>query len=68
MERESIRERIRAGVRNASAKGKRLGRSKVAVDASRVASLRAAGPSYRAVATALGISVGSVHAPVQQSP
>jgi DNA invertase Pin-like site-specific DNA recombinase len=67
MERELIRERIRAGVRNARAKGKRLGRPKVTVNASVVASLRAAGRSYRAVATELGVSVGTVHASVQQS-
>jgi len=67
MERELIRERIRAGVRNARAKGKRLGRPKVPVDGSKVASLRATGQSYRAVATALGVSVGSVHASVQKS-
>jgi DNA invertase Pin-like site-specific DNA recombinase len=67
MERELIRERIRAGVRNARAKGKRLGRPKVAVNASVVAYLRAAGRSYRAVATELGVSVGTVHASVQQS-
>ncbi|HEY4776646.1 MAG TPA: recombinase family protein [Candidatus Acidoferrales bacterium] len=67
MERELIRERIRAGVRNARAKGKRLGRPRVQVNASLVASLRAAGQSYRAVASALGVSVGSIHAAVQQS-
>jgi DNA invertase Pin-like site-specific DNA recombinase len=67
MERELIRERIRAGVRNAQAKGKKLGRPKVAVDAAAVASLRAAGHSYRAVAAALGVSVGSIHTSVQQS-
>jgi DNA invertase Pin-like site-specific DNA recombinase len=67
MERELIRERIRAGVRNARAKGKRLGRPKVTVNAAAVASLRAAGRSYRAVATELGVSVGTVHASVQQS-
>jgi DNA invertase Pin-like site-specific DNA recombinase len=67
MERELIRERIRAGVRNARAKGKRLGRPRVVVNAATVASLRAAGRSYRAVAAELGVSVGSVHAAVQQS-
>ena len=67
MERELIRERIRAGVRNARAKGKRLGRPKVAVNAAAVASLRAAGHSYRAVAATLGVSVGSIHSAVQQS-
>jgi DNA invertase Pin-like site-specific DNA recombinase len=67
MERELIRERIRAGVRNARAKGKRLGRPRVTVNAAAVASMRAAGLSYRAMATALGVSVGSVHSAVQQS-
>jgi len=67
MERELIRERIRAGVRNARAKGRKLGRPRVAVDASAVASMRAAGDSYRAVAAKLGVSVGSIHASVQQS-
>jgi|SRR5580700_2132540 DNA invertase Pin-like site-specific DNA recombinase len=65
-ERELIRDRVRAGVRNARAKGKKLGRPKVAIAPAAVASLRAAGHSYRAVAAALGVSVGSIHA-VQQS-
>jgi DNA invertase Pin-like site-specific DNA recombinase len=67
LERSLIVERVKAGVRNARAKGKRLGRPKVAVDAAVVASLRAAGHSYRAVAATLGVSVGSVHSAVQQS-
>jgi DNA invertase Pin-like site-specific DNA recombinase len=67
MERELIRERIRAGVRNARAKGRRLGRPRVVVDASAVAYMRAEGQSYRAIADKLGISVGSIHASVQQS-
>src|SRR6266700_2038517 len=41
LERDLIRERVRAGIRNARAKGKRLGRPRVIVDASRIASLRA---------------------------
>ncbi len=67
LERNLIIERIRAGVRNAQAKGKRLGRPKVMVNAATVASMRAAGHSYRSVAAALGVSVGTVHAAVQQS-
>jgi DNA invertase Pin-like site-specific DNA recombinase len=39
-ERALIQERVRAGIRNAQAKGKRLGRPRVVVDASRVAALR----------------------------
>ncbi len=40
-ERDCIRERVTAGLRNARAKGKRLGRPKVVVDAPRIGVLRA---------------------------
>jgi len=46
LERDLIRERVRAGIRNARAKGKRLGRPRVVVDASRIADLRADGQSW----------------------
>src|SRR6266550_3703194 len=39
-ERELIRDRVRSGLAAAKAKGKRIGRPKVAVDALRIASLR----------------------------
>src|SRR5712671_5479560 len=42
-ERALIQERVRAGIRNARAKGKRLGRPRVICDASRIADLRAKG-------------------------
>jgi DNA invertase Pin-like site-specific DNA recombinase len=45
-ERSLIQERVRAGLRNARAKGKRLGRPRVAVDPSRIARLRASGLSW----------------------
>jgi len=51
LERSLIAERVRAGLRNARAKGKRLGRPRVAVDAARIARLRASGlpwPKMRA--------------------
>jgi DNA invertase Pin-like site-specific DNA recombinase len=41
LERSLIAERVKAGLRNARAKGKRLGRPKVVLDASRIAKLRA---------------------------
>src|SRR5271163_4999284 len=48
LERSLIAERVRAGLRNARAKGKRLGRPPLSLDASRVARLRAqAKPSAR---------------------
>jgi DNA invertase Pin-like site-specific DNA recombinase len=59
LERSLIAERVRAGLRNARSKGKRLGRPRVAVDASRIASLRAQGLSWREIVAETGISKGS---------
>ena len=56
LERSLIAERVRAGLRNARAKGKRLGRPRKAVDAARVAQLRAQGVSWRAVGAELGVA------------
>jgi DNA invertase Pin-like site-specific DNA recombinase len=61
LERSLIAERVRAGLRNAKAKGKKLGRPRVGVDASQVARLRASGASWAAVARELGVSVGKVY-------
>lgn len=58
-ERALIQERVRAGIRNAQAKGKRLGRPRVVVDASSIASLRAQGRSWSQVRTQLGVSKGT---------
>ena len=62
LERSLIAERVRAGLRNARAKGKRLGRPRVAVDAAQVARLRASGLSWPKIASELGVSVGTVYA------
>ena len=56
LERSLIVERIKAGLRNAKAKGKRLGRPKRILDATRIARLRARGCSWRVVARQLGCS------------
>jgi DNA invertase Pin-like site-specific DNA recombinase len=61
LERSLIVERVRAGVRNARAKGKKLGRPKVAVDQAKIASLRSTGASWRAISTELGVSLGTLH-------
>lgn len=61
LERSLIAERVRAGLRNARAKGKRLGRPRVSVDAARIASLRGSGLSWPAIARELGVSVGKVY-------
>src|SRR5438552_5794713 len=54
LERSLIVERVRAGLRNAKAKGKKLGRPPVAVDAARIARLHAQGRSIREIADELG--------------
>lgn len=64
-ERNLIAERVRAGLRNARAKGKTLGRPRVEVDVTRIKSLRASGHSWRKIAHTLGVSVGTVHAAAQ---
>lgn len=59
LERSLIVERVRAGLRNAKAKGKRLGRPRVTVDAAEIASLRASGASWQTITRQLGISAGT---------
>jgi len=61
LERSLIAERVRAGLRNARAKGKRLGRPPVAVDAARIGRLRTQGRSVRQIASELGYSRSLVH-------
>jgi DNA invertase Pin-like site-specific DNA recombinase len=46
LERDLIRERVRAGLRNARAKGKQFGRRRVEVDPASVAALRSEGLSW----------------------
>ena len=59
LERSLIAERVRAGLRNARAKGKRLGRPRVVVDTPRIATLRAQGRSWREIIAETGISKGT---------
>jgi DNA invertase Pin-like site-specific DNA recombinase len=61
LERSLIQERVRAGLRNAKAKGRHLGRPRADVDESRVQALRASGAPWRAVAEKLGIGVGTAY-------
>jgi DNA invertase Pin-like site-specific DNA recombinase len=62
LERSLIVERVRAGLRNARAKGKRLGRPPVPVDTARIVALRAQGASWPQIAAQMGVSVGKVYA------
>jgi len=60
-ERETIRERVRSGMRNAKARGVRLGRRVVAVDIPEVRRLRAEGKSYQSISRTLGLSASTVY-------
>jgi DNA invertase Pin-like site-specific DNA recombinase len=61
LERSLIVERVKAGLRNARSKGKKLGRPRVTVDVARMASLQAQGHSVREIADELGYSRSLVH-------
>jgi DNA invertase Pin-like site-specific DNA recombinase len=61
LERSLIVERVRAGLRNARAKGKTLGRPRKTVDSGRIAALRAQGLSLRAIASELGVGLATLH-------
>jgi DNA invertase Pin-like site-specific DNA recombinase len=60
-ERALIQERVKAGLRNARAKGKRLGRPRVFVSESKIAALRSSGASWRAIALELGVGMGTIY-------
>ena len=61
LERSLIVERVKAGLRNARAKGKRLGRPKRDVDASAIGALRAQGLPWRSIAVRLGVGLATLH-------
>jgi DNA invertase Pin-like site-specific DNA recombinase len=58
-ERSLIQERVKAGLRNARAKGKKFGRPRVKIDANRVAELRRQGLSWSQLCQTLKVSKGS---------
>lgn len=60
-ERALIQERVKAGLRNAKAKGKRLGRPRANVSEAQIADLRNSGASWRRVAKKLGVGVGTAY-------
>ena len=60
LERDLIRERVTAGIRNARANGKKLGRPKNTVDRERILELKAQGQSLRQIAANLGVGYGTI--------
>ncbi len=60
-ERALIRERVKAGLAHARAKGQRLGRPRLKIDPARVESFRKDGRSIRQIAQTLHVSPASVH-------
>ena len=60
LERSLIVERVKAGLRNARAKGKTLGRPRVKLDTAKIREMRNEGLSYSKIAAVLNTSVGSV--------
>jgi len=68
LERSLIAERVKAGLRNARAKGKRLGRPRKATDAARIAALRALGRSWREICAETGVSKGTAQRAVYRLP
>src|SRR5262249_2273854 len=62
LERSLIAERVKAGLRNARARGKRLGRPRKTLDLARIQDLRSQGVSWRAIAREIGVSTATVHA------
>jgi DNA invertase Pin-like site-specific DNA recombinase len=61
LERSLIVERVKAGLRNARSKGKRLGRPPKKLDAEAINALRREGLGWRAIAKQLGVGVGTLY-------
>ena len=56
-----IVERVKAGLRNAKAKGKQLDRPKKILDTKRIATLRAKGVGWKRIAAEMGVGVGTIY-------
>ncbi len=62
LERDLIRERVSAGIRNARANGTKLGRPTREVDREEILNLQAEGHSLRQIAAKLGVGYGTIRA------
>jgi len=68
LERSLIVERVKAGLRNARTKGKKLGRPRVNVNPATVASLRASGASWSVVCEKTGLTKGTAQRALHSLP
>jgi DNA invertase Pin-like site-specific DNA recombinase len=68
LERSLIGERVRAGLRNARAKGKILGRPRKPLDLELIKRLRAGGASWRAVGVTLGVGAATAFCASARTP
>ena len=66
MERDIIRSRVTAGVQNARANGKQLGRPRRVVDGEQILRMKTAGASLRQIATTTGLGYGTIRSRIQQ--
>jgi putative DNA-invertase from lambdoid prophage Rac len=67
-EREMIRERVSAGVRNAKRNGKQLGRKRAVFNREKAYQMHMAGASVREIATALQVGRGTIQRLLAQKP
>jgi DNA invertase Pin-like site-specific DNA recombinase len=67
-ERNVIAERVASGLRAAKARGVRLGRPRIRVDAAQIASLRVQGASWATISARTGISKGTAQRAVLSLP
>lgn len=68
LERSLIVERVKAGLRNARAKGKHLGRPRCMVDGRKIARLRSQGVPWRKIARQMGCSARTARRAGQNPP
>jgi len=68
LERSLIAERVRAGLRNARAKGEKLGRPRVVVDVARISGLGVDGRSWHEITEQTGVSKGTAQRAVAGLP
>jgi DNA invertase Pin-like site-specific DNA recombinase len=61
LERSLTVERVKAGLRNAKAKGKVLGRPRKVLDVKKIAALQARGVGVRKIAAEMGVGVGTIY-------